>query len=1285
MSHAAVATTPPRDGRRPPPEAEDGATSRRFVGSPLAWDLREDDAPESVSRHYSPRGPLKHGLDGWDSPPLERHDSTDDEITESPLYDVGDLHSALAAAPEPPKPQPRKPAPRLPGEDDGGCPGWCTKYGPAPIVLVLLALLAVIYMTSYLAHMSTVVDDDKAAALELRRREQYQRRKQAETQPDEDTATVDLGALLCLVLSSLLGVVSGYSYCTRPRVSERVGLPSQEETEREAAACRADAALQGGHGAVDTEADSDRAALLGAFQACDIDGSGQIDTAELYRILVAVGAQITVAQVEDIVAKCEARFALQARNAAILERIPLFADLPKTTLLKVVDCLECVEYGAGDAVIREGDQYGSHMFVVEAGSLACTKSGINAGQTLRMYGPGDYFGERALLVSESRMATITALCPCKLHRLSSRDSRRLLFPHQGKVLKQLQLTYTTTVLRKVDLLRGLPPSELEAVAATLQYVTFRAGQTVIAAGSSGEDMFIVEMGTCVANRGGEDDGALRRVSHSRELPLKHYVEGDFFGERALIHKERRAATVSAVSDVRLLKLSSEALAIVMKNRTAREDVRAAANSYSTGRPEIVAHLSGANNRWKRGLTAVSAFKPIALGQRVSEQGVEAMLDAGGAARGAAAFASSRAVAVGQVAAGSSVAAAKAVAKLTGLSPGNSGGSFATDTQDGQLDFEEFCLLMRSDQLQPFLAATGDDWMQRVTQIQSLRRAYDTADVDGDNALELSEFRMVLLALDPSASVSQDDVAYVWALLNPDGRASVGWGDFLCGMDAVMGDERAASILHLDQPNKWSLISLLVDTVVSEQEEAELLANMSFFEKVGVETLKKQKRDMDTERVSAVLRRACEGTLHVLDDDKKHAIRRHLRVVALQAFLIALLTNLVPALWEHYIIHTTASNGVADAYWVCNQELFSPGFPHSPVNESIAEEQLKACDRAPLATIATFWAMNIPMVVLCLGIELLLLGMAAVRCACSIAGEYEFRLVPLNAERVFVSNAMIRTCFEMGASKSPVFGVDPEAGMETTLQRRLKIFLMAAIFAGKIALTTLLLKQLSKLVLPIFVWTWTNSHCATVACCFWDTLICARIMEEVEICAMGVACAPEVFNEVMDRLNAKRRGRPMSTLGQLQVVRAIGVAIVLEGSMHPTMELLLRHAIQYFGLKSSPMLAEPRNLDSIPRFLSDLPKLDPDEQLAVMCVHLLTQMLDGAMDDPELELWQRIAIAIERSTGMDEQALKGVAFAFRFRHLISAEVLEEALEGDTHKQLSCTESSWFGLTELLMKG
>jgi len=135
--------------------------------------------------------------------------------------------------------------------------------------------------------------------------------------------------------------------------------------------------------------------------------------------------------------------------------------------------------------------------------------------------------------------------------------------------------------------------------------------------------------------------------------------------------------------------------------------------------------------------------------------------------------------------------------------------------------------------------------------------------------------------------------------------------------------------------------------------------------------------------------------------------------------------------------------------------------------------------------------------------------------------------------------------------------------------------------------------------------------------------------------MGVATAPEVFNEVMERFerceqhpqsaeaqemgqrikDGSAKPRKLSQLGQLQVVRAIGVAIVLEGSMHPTMELLLRHAIQYFGMKGKPLLSEPRNLDSVPRFLSDMAKLSPDEQLVVMCIHLLTMMLDGEMDDP----------------------------------------------------------------------
>ena len=37
---------------------------------------------------------------------------------------------------------------------------------------------------------------------------------------------------------------------------------------------------------------------------------------------------------------------------------------------------------------------------------------------------------------------------------------------------------------------------------------------------------------------------------------------------------------------------------------------------------------------------------------------------------------------------------------------------------------------------------------------------------------------------------------------------------------------------------------------------------------------------------------------------------------------------------------------------------------------------------------------------------------------------------------------------------------------------------------------------------------------------------------------------------------------ISDLGKVQIARACGVAIVTNGNMYPTMELLLRHAIQY---------------------------------------------------------------------------------------------------------------------------
>jgi cAMP-dependent protein kinase regulator len=81
----------------------------------------------------------------------------------------------------------------------------------------------------------------------------------------------------------------------------------------------------------------------------------------------------------------------------------------------VVDAMEERRYAPKQTIIEQGDD-GSELFVVENGSLTCTKlfSGGKAPTFLKKYEPGDAFGELALLYNAPRAATITADGDCLL-------------------------------------------------------------------------------------------------------------------------------------------------------------------------------------------------------------------------------------------------------------------------------------------------------------------------------------------------------------------------------------------------------------------------------------------------------------------------------------------------------------------------------------------------------------------------------------------------------------------------------------------------------------------------------------------------------------------------------------------------------------------------------------------------------------------------------------------------------------------------------------------------------
>jgi CRP-like cAMP-binding protein len=104
-----------------------------------------------------------------------------------------------------------------------------------------------------------------------------------------------------------------------------------------------------------------------------------------------------------------------------LKKVPLFASLERRELEQVSGSMQERRFAAGSTVVQEGAG-GAGFFVVEEGEAEVTVGG----QPRRTIGPGDYFGEIALLTGSERTATITAKTDMLCHGMTPWEFRPLV-------------------------------------------------------------------------------------------------------------------------------------------------------------------------------------------------------------------------------------------------------------------------------------------------------------------------------------------------------------------------------------------------------------------------------------------------------------------------------------------------------------------------------------------------------------------------------------------------------------------------------------------------------------------------------------------------------------------------------------------------------------------------------------------------------------------------------------------------------------------------------------------
>lgn len=112
------------------------------------------------------------------------------------------------------------------------------------------------------------------------------------------------------------------------------------------------------------------------------------------------------------IALADADAVIPERELTLLRGVPMLSPLPMTVLEQVAGDAALMSYGAGEPIIREGE-VGDRFYILASGRAEVATGGRRLGEM----GPGDSFGEIALLRDVPRTASVVAVGPVEVFAL----------------------------------------------------------------------------------------------------------------------------------------------------------------------------------------------------------------------------------------------------------------------------------------------------------------------------------------------------------------------------------------------------------------------------------------------------------------------------------------------------------------------------------------------------------------------------------------------------------------------------------------------------------------------------------------------------------------------------------------------------------------------------------------------------------------------------------------------------------------------------------------------------
>lgn len=223
----------------------------------------------------------------------------------------------------------------------------------------------------------------------------------------------------------------------------------------------------------------------------------------------------------------------------VLEDNFIFSGLTHNERTLLIEAMQAHKSYKGEKIIKQGD-IGDYFYVLKSGQVDFTVDGLKVGQAFA----GASFGELALLYDAPRAATVTVVSDdCHLFRVDQQTFRTMLANNKIQDAKK-----NIDVLKRVEFFHNIDEGTLAKISDAMNSIKFHNGDYIVRKGEEGEVFYIIKTGEVKITDIGLGD--------TKYVDQKLGV-GDFFGERALLTGEKRAANVISVGDSTILTISKD--------------------------------------------------------------------------------------------------------------------------------------------------------------------------------------------------------------------------------------------------------------------------------------------------------------------------------------------------------------------------------------------------------------------------------------------------------------------------------------------------------------------------------------------------------------------------------------------------------------------------------------------------------------------------------------------------------------------------------------------------------